>query len=102
MGKLTDCQEVLNSKYPLPENHYDSFIADESKFEAETETEQLKYEKSRDIVKKKPHTIVPLVVRNLHNQAFQTVQDLIKNKIIMDDNSIAPSVLNLLTNHING
>jgi hypothetical protein len=102
LDKLTDCQEVLNSKYPLPDKHYDSFIIDDEKFEAEDETEQLKHEKSRDVVKKKPHTIVPLVVRNLHNQAFQTVQDLIKNKIIMDDNSIAPSVLNLLTNHIKG
>ena len=81
---------------------HDSFIVDDETFEADDETEQLKHEKSRDVVKKKPHTIVPLVVRNLHNQAFQTVQDLIKNKIIMDDNSIAPSVLNLLTNHIKG
>lgn len=102
LDKLTDCDEVFNSAYNFPfdaEKSTESFIefcTPRADYEVESAEDDARLINAKGILKSKPNCIVPLIISKMHIISFQTVNSLIKNKIIMDNDNIAPSVLNLL------
>ena len=100
LDKLTDCDEIFNNQYHFRVEQFINYIKLSeqmlSNHDAETEEDHVFINRSRDILNKKAEIIIPLIVGKMHVISFRTVEELIKNKFVMDNDNIAPNVLNLL------
>ena len=98
LSVVTESKSVLKSIYPLPPDVFREFAG--ASLEG-LENEDL-FVKSQETIKNKPHSIVPSLLLNVYKLTWNTVQDLIKDDYLMNNDGLSFSVLSLLTNVVKG